>query len=159
MEKELVVMKVADIVPYENNPRNNKKAVDVVAKSIKQVTYVNPIIVNEDNVILAGHTRLEALKKLGTEEVEVLKVRGLDAERQKKFRLLDNKAGEFSQWDYVALLDEMEGLDWEGLDLDWGLNGKDDSDAEFSNSEYDVEDFGDEEFEYECPECGFRFNA
>ena len=59
----------------------------------------------------------------------------------------------------MALMDEMQGLDWEGLELDWGLDGKDDSDAEYDNTEYSEEDFRDEEFEYECPECGFRFNA
>ena len=53
----------------------------------------------------------------------------------------------------------MQGLDWDGLELDWGLDGRDDSDAEFENTEYEEEEFGDEEFEYECPECGFRFNA
>ena len=159
MEKKLVKMKVCDIIPYENNPRKNAKAVDSVAESIRQTKYNNPIIVDENDVILAGHTRLAALKKRGMDEAEVLKVTGLTDEQKRKYRLLDNKAGEYSQWDYVALLDEMEGLDWEGLVLDWGLNGKDDSDVSFDNTEYGGDDFGDEEFEYECPECGFRFNA
>jgi len=159
MERKLIKVKLTDLVPYENNPRKNDKAVGVVASSIEQVTYANPIVVDENLVILAGHTRLKALQKIGVKEAEVLQVTGLADEQKRKFRLLDNKAGEFSQWDYVALLDEMEGLDWEGLDLDWGLDGKNDADAEFSNTEYGDDDFGDEEFEYECPECGFRFNA
>lgn len=159
MEKKLVKMKLADLVPYENNPRKNDKAVGVVAESIGQVGYNNPIIVDENNVILAGHTRLKGLQKRKVKEAEVLVVSGLTEEQKKKYRLLDNKAGEFASWDFVALMEELEGLDWEGLDLDWGVDGKDDADAEFSNTEYGEEDFGDEEFEYECPECGFRFNA
>ena len=159
MEKKLIKVRLDDLVPYENNPRKNAKAVDPVAESIRQTGYNAPIIVDENMIILAGHTRLKSLQKLGWEECEVLQVSGLAEEQKAKFRLLDNKAGEFSQWDYVALLDEMDGLEWEGLVLDWGLTGKDDSDAEFDNTEYGESAFGDEEFEYECPECGFRFNA
>lgn len=159
MEKQLITLKLSEIIPYENNPRKNAKAVGVVAESISQTGYNNPIIVDEDNIILAGHTRLSSLKKLGKKEVQVLRVTGLTEEEKRKYRLLDNKTGEFAAWDYVALMEEMEGLDWQGLDLDWGLDGKDDSGAEFDNTEYGEEEFGNEEFEYECPECGFRFNA
>ena len=159
MEKELLTMWLEELVPYANNPRKNTKAVGVVAESIEQTGYNNPIIVDENNVILAGHTRLASLKKLGKKEAEVLRITGLTEEEKRKYRLLDNKTGEFASWDYVALMDEMEGLDWNGLDLDWGLDGKDDSEVEFDNTEYGEEDFGDEEFKYECPECGFRFNV
>lgn len=159
MEKKLVVMKLSELIPYENNPRKNDKAVGVVAESISQVGYNNPIIVDENKVILAGHTRMKSLKKLGKKEAEVLQVFGLTEEQKKKYRLLDNKTSEFASWDYVALMEEMQGLDWKGLDLDWGLESKDDAEAEFDNTEYGEEDFGDEDFEYECPECGFRFNA
>ena len=159
MEKRLIKVKVKDIIPYENNPRKNDKAVGAVAESIEQVGYDNPIIVDENMVILAGHTRQKALIKNGISEVKVMQVTGLDDEKKKKYRLLDNKVGEYASWDYVALKEELDGLDWQGLDLNWGVEGKDDTDAEFSNNEYGEEEFGDEEFEYECPECGFRFNA
>lgn len=155
MEKRLVKMSVGDIVPYKNNPRKNSAAVEVVAESIRQTEYNNPIIVDEDNVILAGHTRLAALKKRGIEEVDVLQVTGLTDEQKRKYRLLDNKAGEYSKWDYVALPEELEGLDWQGLDLDWGVNG---SVAEEPEDEPEAE-AKEEEYEYECPECGYRFNA
>ena len=159
MEKKLIKVNLAEVIPYDNNPRKNAKAVGVVAESIEQTGYNNPIIVDENMIILAGHTRRQSLMKLGVKEAEVLQVIGLNEEQKRKYRLLDNKTNEYASWDYVALMEEMEGLDWNGLDLDWGLSGKDDSDAEFSNEEYGEEDFGDEEFEYECPECGFRFNA
>lgn len=159
MEKKLIKVSLDEIIPYENNPRKNDKAVGAVSESIRQTGYNNPIVVDENMVILAGHTRVKSLKKLGTKEVEVFQVTGLDEETKRKYRLLDNKVGEYASWDYVALSEEMQGLDWDGLELDWGLDGRDDSDAEFENTEYEEEEFGDEEFEYECPECGFRFNA
>ena len=159
MEKKLIKVNLDQVIPYENNPRKNTKAVGVVADSIAQTGYNNPIIVDENMVILAGHTRLQSLKKLGIKVEEVLQVTGLSEEQKRKYRLLDNKTSEYASWDYVALMEEMDGLDWNGLELDWGLNGKDDAGAEFTNTEYGEEEFGDEEFEYECPECGFRFNA
>lgn len=159
MKKRIVTMKLGEIIPYENNPRKNDKAVGVVAESIEQTGYNNPIIVDEDNIILAGHTRLKSLKKLGVKEAEVLQIFGMTPEEKRKYRLLDNKVGEFASWDYVALMEEMQGLDWQGLELDWGLDSRDDTEAEYDVAEYDPEEFGDEEFEYECPECGFRFNA
>ena len=76
MKKELLKMKLSDIVPYENNPRRNDQAVDAVKESIKQCDYIAPIIIDEDNVILAGHTRYKALKSLGRKEAEVLKIGG-----------------------------------------------------------------------------------
>ena len=156
MEKKIITMRVSEIVPYENNPRKNDKAVGVVAESIEQTGYNNPIIVDEDNVILAGHTRVKSLKKLGIREIEVLQVIGLDEEQKRKYRLLDNKVGEYASWDYVALMEEMDGLDWNGLDLDWGLDSNEDDDE----PEDDVaEEPEEEEFEYECPECGYKFNA
>lgn len=159
MKKRIVEVDIDKIVPYENNPRKNDKAVEVVTKSIEQTGYNNPIIVDENMVILAGHTRLKSLKKIGTKKVEVMQVEGLSDEQKRKFRLLDNKTSEYAMWDYLMLSKEIEGLDWEDLDIDWGVTIKSDVDTEFDNTEYSSEDFDDEKFEYECPECGFRFNA
>lgn len=153
MEKKLLTMKLSDIIPYENNPRKNAKAVDVVAESIEQTGYNNPIVVDEDNIILAGHTRLMSLKKLNKKEVEVLKVSGLTDEQKRKYRLLDNKVGEYATWDYVALMDELDGLDWNGLELDWGIQ----SEENFPDMD-EFESFDEElETKYKCPECGYEW--
>ena len=153
MEKQLVMMGLDEIIPYENNPRKNTKAIGAVAESISQTGYNNPIIVDEKNIILAGHTRLASLKKLGKKEVEVLKVTGLSEEEKRKYRLLDNKVGEFASWDYVALMEEMEGLDWQGLELDWGI------DPEEKFPEMDEFESFDEglETKHKCPECGYEW--
>lgn len=142
MELQLVMRKLSDIHPYERNPRRNDPAVDAVAESIRQCSYIAPIVVDEEGVILAGHTRYKALKKLKRKEAQVIVKAGLSEEQRRKYRLLDNKSGELSGWDLDLLADELEGLDFEDLSLDWGA---DDGDEErtvgepagnFSRSEF-----------------------
>lgn len=162
---KLQKLKLADIKPYENNPRKNDDAVNAVAESIRQCSYITPIIVDEDRVIIAGHTRYKALKALGEESAECLICDGLSEEQKKKYRFLDNKTGEKATWDLMKLEVELEGLDLEGFDF-FGMavdlpvdNEGGGSDKELTGTtELDKEVFGDEEFKYECPKCGFRFN-
>ena len=115
----LVKRKLSELIPYENNPRKNDDAVKAVAESIRQCGYVAPIIVDEDGVILAGHTRLKALKSLGSEEVDVIVKEGLTEEQKRKYRLLDNKTAEIAEWDFEKLAAELDGLDFEGFDFDF----------------------------------------
>ena len=156
-------LKTEDIFPYKNNPRKNDGAVGAVIESIRQCSYIAPIIVDEEHVILAGHTRYKALKAMGNEEIQCLVCEGLTEEQKKKYRYLDNKTGEKATWDLIKLEAELEGLDLEGFDFfDLAIDDipVDDAPArEASGStEYDTEVFSDEEFKYECPSCGFRFN-
>lgn len=109
--------KIAELVEYENNPRIIEKAVPLVAESIRQVGYITPIVIDEDGVILAGHTRLAALKENGAEECEVIVAEGLTEDQRKKFRLYDNKTGELAKWDNVKLKAELAGLDFGGFDF------------------------------------------
>ena len=118
---ELKKMSINKIKPYKNNARKNDNAVDTVVKSIQQCGYVAPIILEENNIILAGHTRYKALKKLGYDEAECIIKQGLTEEQKKKYRLLDNKTNEIAEWDFQLLAEELEGLDLGDLDLDWGL--------------------------------------
>lgn len=118
---EIVKLKINDIKPYKNNPRKNNEAVDAVVKSIEQCEYVAPIIVDENNVILAGHTRLKALKKLKYKEIECVVKKGLTDEQKRKYRLLDNKTNEIAEWDLELLEQELKDLDFGDLTLDWGI--------------------------------------
>lgn len=118
---ELKTLKITAIKPYENNARINDDAVYKVAQSIQKCGYVAPIIVDENNVILAGHTRLKALKKLGYEEVEVQVETGLDEDTKRKYRLLDNKTAELATWDKTALEEELEKVDLSELDIEWDI--------------------------------------
>ena len=125
----LVKRQLADIHPYDKNPRKNDAAVDAVAESIRQCGYIAPIIVDEDGVILAGHTRYRALTKLGKTEVECIVREGLDEEQKKKYRLLDNKTNELAEWDMELLAEELDGLDFGDLDLDWGFDDEEEEDC------------------------------
>lgn len=109
--------KLIDIHPYENNPRINDEAVDDVVESIKQCSYISPIIIDEDGVILAGHTRYKALTKLGYEDADVIVVSDLTDEQKKKYRLYDNKTSEFASWDQKKLSEELTDVDFERYDF------------------------------------------
>lgn len=133
---DTITLKITEIHPYEKNPRLNDNAVEAVKESIKQCGYISPIIVDENNVVLAGHTRLKAIKELGWKEVEVIRKDNLTEEQKKKYRILDNKTSEYAEWDYELLKGELEGLDFNGFDFEWGIE-EDEPEAEEDN--YDID--------------------
>lgn len=150
---KLITKKISEITPYENNPRRNDTAVAAVEESIKQCGYIAPIIVDEDGVILAGHTRYKALQKLGRAECEVIVKEGLSEEQKRKYRILDNKTAELASWDFDLLETELEGLDFEGFDF--GLSVDD-----FEGLDLDGMDTPGNEDDGQiahCPKCGFTF--
>lgn len=114
---EYVKKRLAEIRPYENNPRINDGAVDDVVESIRQCSYIAPIIVDEDGVILAGHTRYKALSRLGYEECDVVVAAGLTEDQKRKYRLYDNKTAEFAGWDQKKLSAELADVDFCGYDF------------------------------------------
>ena len=103
----IVMMKISDIKEYENNPRKNDQAVEAVASSIRSFGFKVPIIIDSNNVIIAGHTRLKASKKLGYTEVPCLIASDLTSEQVKAFRLADNKVSELAEWDLDKLNEEL----------------------------------------------------
>ena len=141
---ELVKVKLSEIKPYENNPRKNDDAVEAVVESIKQCGYVAPIVVDEKMVILAGHTRYKALKKLKKKEAQVVIKEGLSEEQKKKYRILDNKTAEIAEWDLELLELEMADLDFGGFDFGFELSGFETEDEEVAEAEDDEYDFSAE---------------
>lgn len=119
-EMKIIYKKVEDIIPYENNPRNNENAIEYVANSIKEFGFKNPIIIDKDNVIVAGHTRLEASKRLGLTEVPCVTADDLTEEQVKAFRIADNKTGEQSEWNLDKLKLELEDLDLDMTEFGFG---------------------------------------
>ena len=112
-------VKTADLIPYANNPRKNDAAVDKVAESIREFGFKNPIIVDGNNEIIAGHTRLKAAEKLGMEEVPTIKAEDLTPEQVRAFRIADNKTHEFAEWDMDLLREELDGVNlFTGFDED-----------------------------------------
>lgn len=107
-----------DVRPYENNPRINDGAVDAVAESIRRFGFRSPLVVDEDGVILAGHTRLKAAAKLGLERVPVVVATGLSPEAAREYRLADNKTAELADWDLPKLTLELDALRSADADFD-----------------------------------------
>ncbi len=120
--------KLTEIRPYDHNPRHNEEAVDAVAKSIREFGFRNPVILDKDNVIIAGHTRWLAAKALGLEEVPCVVATDLTPEQVKAYRIADNKTGEIAKWDYDLLPIELKELQGDGFDL--SLLGFDTSELE-----------------------------
>lgn len=117
---------VKDLKSYKNNPRNNDDAVAYVANSIKEFGFKVPIVIDKNNVVVAGHTRLKACKKLGIKTVPCIVADDLTDEQIKAFRLADNKVGERSVWDDELLGAELDGIDFDmsefGFDLELGAD-------------------------------------
>lgn len=133
---------IDEVTPYENNPRNNDQAVDAVANSIKEFGWQQPIVVDKNMIIIVGHTRYKAAKKLGLTKIPVVVATNLSDEQAKAYRLADNKSGELADWNEDLLTDELGGID----DIDM-------SDFGFDNlEEPESEDVQDDDFDEEPPE-------
>ena len=138
----IIIKKISEITPYENNPRKNDQAVEAVANSIKEFGWQQPLVITEDGIIIIGHTRFKAAKLLEMDEVPCVIASDLTDEQIKALRLADNKVGELAEWDEALLnieLDEILDLDMS----DFGFNFDDDeenNDDENEKSEVDLKE-------------------
>lgn len=110
---KIIEKSIDELVPYENNARINDKAVDVVANSIKEFGFKNPCIIDKNNVIVAGHTRVLACKKLGIDKVPCIVADDLTEEQIKAFRIADNSSAQVAEWDMEKLMAELETIDYD----------------------------------------------
>lgn len=149
------IMPIDKLKPYPSNPRKNEHAVEPVANSIREFGFKQPIVIDKDNTIIAGHTRLLAAKELGLTEVPVIVADDLTPEQVKAYRLADNKTGELAGWDFEQLDIELGDI----ADIDMGQFG-------FVENDVDVDSFfkdapeGETKKEAEtvtCPHCGAEF--
>ena len=129
-------MKISELKEYENNPRINDNAVDKVAASIREFGFKVPIVIDKNNVIIAGHTRLKASRKLGLEKVPCIVADDLTEEQVKAFRVADNKTAELAEWDIEKLESELTELQ----DFDMEQFGFDLSDFGFEEEKEIIED-------------------
>ena len=111
---EVVNINLSNIKPYQRNPRNNAKAVEKVAESIRQFGFQQPLVLDRDNVIVCGHTRYAAAKKLKLKSVPCVLATSLTEEQIRAYRLADNKVAEASEWDFSLLAEELDNI----LDID-----------------------------------------
>lgn len=155
----IVNMRVEDLIEYENNPRFNDNAVEPVARSIEQFGFKVPIVVDSNNVIIAGHTRLRAARFLGLDEVPCIVADDLDEDQVKAFRLADNKVGELATWDYEALNIELEEIDLDMSEFGFVELSDIDIDSFFEDSEPKEDLESEEEKEIQCPHCKMYFKV
>jgi DNA modification methylase len=120
---KIEIRPLADIKPYENNPRLNEDAVDAVAASLREFGFRQPIVVDTDGVIVCGHTRWKAAQKLGLAKVPVHVAKDLTPAQIKAYRIADNKSAELAEWNYDLLPIELDQL--RGMDFDLSLLGFD----------------------------------
>lgn len=121
---KIVLLPLAEIRPYDKNPRKNENAVKYVKESIRQFGFKVPIVIDSNRVIVCGHTRLLAAKSLGMTEVPCIMADDLTDDQVKAFRLADNKVGEFAEWDLDLLGDELDAIA-DASDIDMGDFGFD----------------------------------
>ena len=155
---QIKMVSVADIIPYENNPRKNADAVQYVKNSIEQFGFKIPMVLDAENVIVCGHTRFLAAQELGITEVPCTYADDLTEEQIKAFRLADNKTAEMSGWDFEKL--ELELSELPEIDM---------ADFGFQNTEFDENALGDlftdaptkekEPKKIQCPHCGEWFEV
>lgn len=121
---KVITKRLSDIVPYDGNAKkHDKRQINNVAESINQYGFVQPIVIDRDGVIVIGHCRALAAKKLGMKEVPCVCVDDLTPEQVDALRLVDNKSNE-SEWDFDLLAEELPELDLSAFDFDWGIDDK-----------------------------------
>lgn len=159
-------VKIKDLKYYENNVRKHPESqLEKLENSIRDFGFINPLIIDENNVILVGNGRSKAAERAGLVELPCIRVTNLTEEQKRAYALVENKLTELGEWDYDIMNQELEAL---GIDMSrYGfevfgqmeiIDEGELREAENTNSEIDLGSFDNEQFEYECPDCGFRFN-
>lgn len=172
MKNKMQMVEASKLVPYVNNARTHSAAqISKLRASIREFGFINPVIIDGNYGIIAGHGRVVAAQEEGLAEVPCVLVDHLTETQKKAYILADNRYAQDAGWDEELLRIEIEGLQAEDFDVSltgfrddeitdlFALKDDEPDDPEGNNKEYGEEEFGDEEFEHECPRCGFRFNG
>lgn len=155
---QIINKPIGELKPYENNPRINDKAVDAVAASIKEFGFKQPCVIDTDNVLICGHTRLKAAQKLGLSEIPCILADDLTDDQIKAFRLADNKTAELAEWDFSLLDIELADIDLDMSEFGFELGTDDIEDFDYNVDEKTDSEYDEKEENYvECPCCGMRF--
>ena len=154
---KIVEKNIDEIYPYENNPRFNERAVEPLAKSIVRFGFKQPIVIDKNNVIVCGHTRLKAAQKIGLKTVPCVIADDLTEKQIKAYRLADNKIAELSTWNKEFLDIELEDIANDEDMLDFGFTDVNidmpiELDDEITSKEQ-------KQKVYTCPKCGFVFEV
>lgn len=157
------LLDIDGVKPYDKNPRKNDKAVDKVAKSLELYGWQQPIVVDRENVIVVGHTRWKAAKKLGMKTVPVVEAKKdgewLSDAECRAYRIADNKTSEFSEWDDELLHVELEAIRIDMPEFDVGFMAGTFVDRTDFDGGYDLKNSDEEKTgrKCTCPKCGLEF--
>ena len=148
------------VKPYENNAKlHPPEQIEQIKKSIKEFGNNDPIAIDENNVIIEGHGRYQALKELEFKEIEVIKLTHLNEQQKKAYILAHNKLTMNTGFNFDTLNLELDSiLDFDMPDFGFTLDFQKDNQMISDSKEFDTNEFSDEKFEMECPRCGFRWN-
>lgn len=165
--EDCVNIEVSKLKPYEKNARkHSKEQIKMLVNSIKEFGFTNPFIIDENNVILCGNGRYEAVLELGLKQVPCRIKKGLSQEQKQAYVIVDNRMFDLGEWDYEILNTELANID----NIDMGQFGFEDFLPEYNivnsceqnidnmGEEISLDSFEDEKFDYECPYCHFKFN-
>lgn len=157
---KVTIKPIGDIFANVNNAKvHNREQIEKIKKSILDFGMNDPIAI-WNNEIVEGHGRIEACRELGIAEVPTIDLSFLTEEQKNKYVLVHNKLTLNTGFDYDKLIEELSEID--GIDMQvfgFKIEEEDDFDFSIENTEYSLDEFDDDTFEYVCPECGFRFNV
>ena len=161
----IVYQRIDELKKYKNNSRtHSEKQIKQIERSITEFGFTNPILVDQNSEIIAGHGRLEAAKNLKLEMVPTITLEGLTEEQKKAYVIADNKLALNAEWDIDFLRKEVDILD--GLNFDLDLLGLNTADYELlygkQKEDFDIPDdfqeIGEQELAHKCPKCGYEFD-
>ena len=164
-EKKLNIeyVNIDDVFMYENNAKEHTdKQIEDIVTSIRKYGMNDPIAVWKDNVIIEGHGRLLACKQLRFTEVPIIHLDSLTDEERREYMIVHNQTTMETGWDFSKLEQELADLDFSDFSFDFNIDeaetiaGQEQSIRD--GEEIDIDDYSDEQFECECPKCGFKFN-
>lgn len=159
MSLEVEYLPISELKTYANNAKiHTGDQIEQIKDSIKEFGFNDPIAIWENNEIIEGHGRLIAADELGIKELPVIRLNNLSDQERRAYALIHNKLTMDTEFNFDIMMMEIDQI---SMDMEkYGFSEKMESfEYAIKNEEFDVEDFGDEKFEYECPECGFKFNS
>lgn len=150
---------IDEIKPYENNAKlHPAEQVEQIKSSIKEFGFNDPIAIDENNVIIEGHGRYIACKELGINEIPIIRLDDLDEEHKRAYMLVHNKLTMNSEFDIDILNNELDDiLNIDMSDFGFDLDFEDENNVS-DNKEINIDEYNDNNFDIECPKCGFHFN-
>lgn len=146
----IIEKKIDELIPYENNPRNNDSAVDYVKNSIEEFGFKVPVVIDKNNIIVAGHTRIKAAKKLNLLTVPCIIADDLTEDQIKAFRIADNKTAELAGWKTKLLDSELQDLCEFNMEL-FGFPKFEEKNEEENTEEPSI---AKKQKMVRCPHCG-----